>query len=233
VSLASLVTPVVAVSLTDPETVLFIVLGAVALGSAVAVVTLRNIVHGALLLVVHFLAIAGLYLALQSSFLAIIQVMVYAGAIMVLFLFVIMLLGVDRDDLLVPGGLRTPVAAAAVGLLLAGALTAAFVGPYTGPASVCGSAAAPVGVEQPCVGLDALLEDDPSGVAAIGRRLFTRHVLPFEIAALLLTVATVGAVVLARRRDDAPEELVLTTADRGTTADADVDADAGTGTGEA
>ncbi|MGA0122420.1 MAG: NADH-quinone oxidoreductase subunit J [Gaiellales bacterium] len=155
-------TPLVAqtLSLSDPETVLFVVLGAVALGSAIAVITLRNIVHGALLLVVHFLAIAGLYLALQSSFLAIIQVMVYAGAIMVLFLFVLMLLGVDRDDLLVPGGLRTPLAAAAVGLLLAGAISAAYVGPYTAPASVCGSDAVAVGAEQACVGLDAVVADE-------------------------------------------------------------------------
>jgi hypothetical protein len=71
---------------------------------------MRNIVHGALMLVVNLLAIAGLYLTLESSFLSIIQVLVYAGAIMVLFLFVIMLLGVDRDDLLVVRGLRTKVA---------------------------------------------------------------------------------------------------------------------------
>jgi len=188
------------------ESVLFAAFGAVALGSAIAVITLRNVVHGALMLVVHFLAIAGLYLTLQSSFLAIIQVMVYAGAIMVLFLFVIMLLGVDRDDLLVPGGLRVPLAATAAGLVLAGVLVATFVGPYTSPASECGSGVAAVGTDQACVGLDGALVGDTSGVASLGRRLFTRYTLPFEMSALLLTVATIGAVVLARRRDDEPED---------------------------
>jgi hypothetical protein len=102
------------------------------------VITLRNIVHGALMLVLNLLAIAGLYLTLESSFLSIVQVLVYAGAIMVLFLFVIMLLGVDRDDLLaetrVARGSRRSSAARCWPL----ALLFAFVGP-TPPASVCGA----------------------------------------------------------------------------------------------
>lgn len=204
----------------DPEAVVFGIAAVVALGAAIAVVTLRNVVHGALMLVVHFLAVAVLYLAAQSSFLAIVQVLVYAGAIMVLFLFVIMLLGVDRDDLLVPGGLTTPVAAAAASVLLAGVLIAVLVGPTTAPASVCGSGEVARGTELACVGLDDALVDDPSGVAAIGRSLFTRHVLPFEIAGLLLTVASVGALILARRRDDEDDEERVA-----------VDADAGDGEG--
>ena len=82
------------------EAVLFWVFAAIALGSAVAVVALRNVVHAALMLVVNLLSVAALYLGLQSSFLSIVQVIVYAGAIVVLFLFVIMLLGVDRDEVL-------------------------------------------------------------------------------------------------------------------------------------
>jgi len=188
------------------ELVTFLVFAGVALGAAIAVVAMRNLVHAALMLVIHLLAVAGLYLGLESQFLAVVQVLVYAGAIVVLFLFVIMLLGVDRDDLLV-GDRRTVAAAVAGGLVLAGALTFAFVGPYTGEASVCGSGAVPTGVEQPCVGLaDALGPDDDAGVAFLGRRLFTRYTLAFELSAVLLTVATIGAVVLARRRDLAPED---------------------------
>jgi NADH-quinone oxidoreductase subunit J len=186
----------------EPEVVVFAIAAVIALGAAIAVVTLRNIVHGALMLVLHFLAVAVLYLAAQSSFLAIIQVLVYAGAIMVLFLFVIMLLGVARDDLLGIGGIRAPLAAAAVSLVLAGTLIAVLVGPTTAPASICGAGDAPSGSELACIGLDDVLVDDASGVAFIGRSLFTRHVLPFEIAGLLLTVATIGAIVLARRHDD-------------------------------
>jgi NADH-quinone oxidoreductase subunit J len=190
----------------DPEVIVFAIAAVVALGAAIAVVTMRNIVHGALMLVVHFLAVAVLYLAAQSSFLAIVQVLVYAGAIMVLFLFVIMLLGVDRDDLLVPGGVRAPVAAAAASVLVAGLLVSVLVGPTTAPASVCGSGEVARGTDIACVGLDEVLVDDPAGVASIGRSLFTRHVLPFEIAGLLLTVASVGALILARRRDDGDDE---------------------------
>jgi NADH:ubiquinone oxidoreductase subunit 6 (subunit J) len=90
---------------------------------------MRNLVHGALMLVIHLLAVAGLYLTLESQFLAVVQVLVYAGAIVVLFLFVIMLLGVDRDDLLIVGDRRRVAGIVAAGLLVAGAMTAAFVGP--------------------------------------------------------------------------------------------------------
>ncbi|MCA1782246.1 MAG: NADH-quinone oxidoreductase subunit J [Intrasporangiaceae bacterium] len=181
-----------------------------ALGAALAVITMRNIVHGALMLVVNLLAIAGLYLTLESSFLGVIQILVYAGAIMVLFLFVVMLLGVDRDDLLVARSGRTQIAAALGGVLLAGALLFAFVGPYTGPPSVCGSGAAiEVGSgQQRCVGLaDQLAEDDGAGAAFLGERMFTRYTYAFELSALLLTVATIGAVILARRKDLEVEDL--------------------------
>ena len=189
------------------EVVLFWVFAVLALGSALALVSMRNIVHGALMLVLNFMAIAGLYLTLESRFLSIIQILVYGGAIMVLFLFVIMLLGIDKDDLLQTDG-RNRILAIAGGALLAGALMFAFVGPYTSEASICG--ADPVAAEaegHDCVGLaEAYGEDDGSGVAFLGRTLFTRYTFPFELAALLLTVATIGAVILARRKDLAPED---------------------------
>ncbi|MEX2324236.1 MAG: NADH-quinone oxidoreductase subunit J [Nitriliruptoraceae bacterium] len=192
------------------EVVLFWVFAVLALGSALAVVTMRNIVHGALMLVINLLAIAGLYLTLESSFLSIIQVLVYAGAIMVLFLFVIMLLGVNRDDLLIARSLRTRVLAIVAGVALSGALLLAFVGPYTTSDSICGPDATETvagdGTVR-CIGLAERLGDDTSGVAFLGRQLFTRYTFPFELSALLLTVATIGAVILARRRDLEPEDL--------------------------
>jgi NADH-quinone oxidoreductase subunit J len=189
------------------EVVLFWVFAVIALGAAIAVVTMRNIVHGALMLVVNLLAVAGLYLGLESPFLSVIQVLVYAGAIMVLFLFVIMLLGVHRDDLYLETQRRNQVLAVVGGALLAGAILFAFVGPYTGDASVCGADVAADASGQRCVGLaDAKAADDEAGVAFLGERMFTRYTLPFELSALLLTVATIGAVILARRRDLQPED---------------------------
>jgi NADH-quinone oxidoreductase subunit J len=189
------------------EVVLFGVFSVMALGAALAVVTMRNILHGALMLVVNLLAVAGLFLTLESSFLAIIQVLVYAGAIMVLFLFVIMLLGVHRDDLYLETQRRNQVLAVAGGALLAGAILFAFVGPYTGEGAVCGADVAVEATGQRCVGLaDAKAADDEAGVAFLGERMFTRYTLPFELSALLLTVATIGAVILARRRDLQPDD---------------------------
>jgi len=213
------------------EVIAFVVFAGIALGAAVAVVTMRNLVHGALMLVIHLLAVAGLYLTLESQFLAVVQVLVYAGAIVVLFLFVIMLLGVDRDDLLIVSDRRRIVGIVAAGLLVAGSMTAAFVGPYTGETSVCGSGVAAIGSQQPCIGLEATKgPDDDAGVAFLGRRLFTRYTLVFELSAVLLTVATIGAVILARRRDLVPEDeddepAPLTAADAAADAAADSAAD--------
>jgi NADH-quinone oxidoreductase subunit J len=189
------------------EVVLFSVFAVLALGAAIAVVSMRNIVHGALMLVLNLLAVAGLYLTLESAFLSVIQVLVYAGAIMVLFLFVIMLLGVHRDDLYLETHRRNQVMAVVGGAILAGAILFAFVGPYTGDASVCGSEVAAGADGERCIGLaDAKADDDEAGVAFLGERMFTRYTLPFELSALLLTVATIGAVILARRRDLEPED---------------------------
>ncbi len=206
------------------EVVVFWVFAVIALGSAIAVISLRNVVHGAVMLVLNFLSIGGLFLTLESAFLSVIQVLVYGGAIMVLFLFVIMLLGVDRDDLL-QADLRTRVLAIAGGALLAGAVLFAFVGPYTSEASVCGpDAPAPGPGEVACAGLaEAYDEDDGAGARFLGRSLFTTYTYPFELAALLLTVATIGAVILARRRDLEPEDEDLADLDAAAADDLDGD----------
>ena len=164
-----------------------------------AVVALRNVVHAALMLVVNLLSVAALYLGLQSSFLSIVQVIVYAGAIVVLFLFVIMLLGVDRDDLL---GTRTPVRAVAAivaGVALAGAFLTVVGADSLTAASACGELAGEGAADAvACAGLDQASEDS---VGFVGMQLFTRWTFAFEAAALLLVVATLGALVLGRRRD--------------------------------
>ena len=186
---------------SSAEAVLFWVFATIALGSAVAVVALRNVVHAALMLVLNLLSVAALYLGLQSSFLSIVQVIVYAGAIVVLFLFVIMLLGVDRDDLL---GTQTPVravAAVVAGVALAGAFLVVVGTDSLTAASACGALAAETtGDAVACAGLDEASEDS---VSFVGMQLFTRWTFAFEASALLLVVATLGALVLGRRRDPA------------------------------
>ncbi|MDX1620169.1 MAG: NADH-quinone oxidoreductase subunit J [Nitriliruptorales bacterium] len=188
------------------ETIVFWVFAVIALGSGIAVITMRNIVHSALMLVLNLLSIAALYLALQSQFLGIIQVLVYAGAIMVLFLFVIMLLGVDRDDLLVDTQRWHRVGAVAGGALLASGLLFAFSGAFDG-AAVCGdeqgqAATAPAEADFACRGLEQpLAQQEHGSVSFLAERMFTRWTFPFEAASLLLVVATIGALVLGRRED--------------------------------
>jgi NADH-quinone oxidoreductase subunit J len=192
------------------EAVLFWVFATIALGSAVAVVALRNVVHAALMLVVNLLSVAALYLGLQSAFLSIVQVIVYAGAIVVLFLFVIMLLGVDRDDLL---GTRTPYGAAAAitaGVALAGAFLVVVGADSLTAASACGSLAGEGAADAvACAGLDGVADDS---VSFVGAQLFTRWTFAFEASALLLVVATLGALVLGRRRDPHLEDDLAPTA---------------------
>lgn len=198
----------VATQSATAEAVLFWVFAVLAVGTGLAMITMRNIVHAALMLVLNFLCIAALYLGLQSSFLSIIQVIVYAGAIVVLFLFVIMLLGVDRDDLL---GTKSPlrtVGAALVGVLLAGALLAVLGAESLTAASACGGQAAQGASRDalPCIGLDAALAEQGGSIRLIAERLFTRWTFAFELAALLLVVATLGALVLGRRKDPVIED---------------------------
>lgn len=178
------------------ETAVFLVAGAIVLIGAVGVVLSANPVHAALSLVATLFGIAVLFIAQEAHFLAAVQVIVYAGAIVVLFLFVIMLLGRDRvEDLTVePLVAQRPAAivmgVAILGLTLLSLLSAGST--VTGAESVLGS---PEG-------------DDPN-VTILARVLFTDYVFAFEITAILLTIAVVGAVVLARRLetgDDLPAD---------------------------
>jgi NADH-quinone oxidoreductase subunit J len=162
----------------------------VALGASMAMLFARNAVHVALFLVATQVALALAFLLQGAFFIAAVQIIVYAGAIMVLFLFVIMLLGVDRREKLVePFSAQRPLA---VGL---GAVLVAEIGyiALRGADLISATARGEEGL--------ADLNNDPGNVESIARLLFSRYLLPFEVTSVLLVVAIVGTMVLARRMD--------------------------------
>jgi NADH-quinone oxidoreductase subunit J len=168
--------------------VVFTIAAVVVLGGAVGVIFASNAVHSALSLVATLFGIAILFVAQEAHFLAAVQVVVYAGAIVVLFLFVIMLLGVDRVEELESeplAGQRPAAAVIAMASLFLIVLLAVRATDVT--SGVRGSTA-------------ALGQGEPD-VVTLGRALFTDYVFAFEITSVLLVIAVVGALVLARRPD--------------------------------
>jgi NADH-quinone oxidoreductase subunit J len=163
--------------------VVFVVAAAAVLSGALGVVLATHPVHSALMLVLTLFGVAVLFVAQQADFLAAVQVIVYAGAIVVLFLFVIMLLGVDRSENLHTEPLRGQRPLACIGG--AGVVAAVFVLARTawvsGAHSVAGAANGP-----------------GSNIEKLADSLFTRYLLAFEMTSVLLVIAVVGAVVLAR-----------------------------------
>ncbi len=163
-------------------TYLFILFGTLAIASALAMVLNRSTVNSALFLVLNLLSIAGLYLLLKAQFLAVVQVLVYAGAIMVLFLFVIMLLNVeDEDSILSQINLRYIVS------VILGVIVLSQLLYITGSMA---DALPPVDEDMVQAGT----------VEAIGDELFTTYILPFEVTAILLTAAIVGAIMMAQHK---------------------------------
>lgn len=172
------------------ETFIFIVTAIVAIGAALGMLFSSNAVHSALFLVLNFCAVAVLYLLLRAPFLAAVQVTVYAGAIMVLFLFVIMLLGAEKADLGEEHiGWQKPVAALLAVALLIEAGYVAYRGAKLTDASL--TQAAEIGA--------------PTTLAA---QLFSKYLLPFEVISVLLLVAIIGVVVLTRRTRGVPQDEV-------------------------
>jgi NADH-quinone oxidoreductase subunit J len=157
-------------------------------------------VHAALSLVATLFGIAVLFVAQEAHFLAAVQVIVYAGAIVVLFLFVLMLLGVDRaEDLSIEpiGGQR--IAAVIVGL---GVLALPLLAIASTDGEATGARPAEAGVladGTPAEGADNLIEDEAAGLDQFGESLFTDYLFAFEVTSVLLVIAVVGAVVLARK----------------------------------
>jgi NADH-quinone oxidoreductase subunit J len=176
------------------ETIAFYAFSALAIGASALVIGQRNPMYSVLLLIAAFAALAGLYIQLDAPFVAVAQIIIYAGAIMVLFLFVVMLLNAPREDAtefdrLNP--LRQPVVTR-VGGLLAGLLVVQL----TWALLTIG------GLGDPVAGrTDA---SQVSSVRELGRVLFERHGFAFEATSILILVAMVGAVVLARREEEAP-----------------------------
>ena len=178
---------------TWPDILVFAASAAVILVGAVGVVTSANPVHAALSLVMTLFGVAVLFIEQEADFLAAVQIIVYAGAIVVLFLFVIMFLGVDRrEDVNVEPltGQRT-LAFLMVGITLAGVIAMLATSHWvTGAHQVVGPIQGPV----------TKASGAPSGeVAQLGKQLFTTYLFAFEATAALLVIAVVGAVVLARR----------------------------------
>ena len=168
------------------ETFVFLVGAAVILGGAIGVVLSANTTHAALSLIATLFGIAVLFVAQEAHFLAAVQVIVYAGAIVVLFLFVLMLLGVDRvEDLAVEPIARQRPAAIVGGLAFFGMILLAL---SAGADGITGAR----GVVDP-------IADAAPDVVLLGRSIFTTHVFALEATALLLTIAVVGAVVLVRK----------------------------------
>jgi NADH-quinone oxidoreductase subunit J len=163
--------------------VVFLVAAAATLAGALGVVLSNHPVHSALMLVMTLFGIAVLFVAQEAHFLAAVQVIVYAGAIVVLFLFVIMLLGVDRSENLgsEPLKFQRPLAYLAGIGVIGAVFLLARTSWVSGAESVAGAADAPGG-----------------NVEKLAGSLFTRYLLAFEMTSVLLVIAVVGAVVLAR-----------------------------------
>jgi NADH-quinone oxidoreductase subunit J len=170
---------------TRPDALVFVWTSVVIIAGAFGVVLSRNPVHSALMLVMTLFGVAVIFIELQANFLAAVQVIVYAGAIVVLFLFVIMLLGVDKQENLETEPLRgqRPIAIVLVLLALGGVLA--------------------LGIESHwAVGAHAVAgprNQSGGDVAALGRSVFTTYLFPFEVTSALLVIAVVGAVVLSRQ----------------------------------
>ena len=164
------------------QVILFSIFATAAVATALLTITRRNPVASAMSLVAHFFTLSGLYLTLEAQFVAAVQVLVYAGAIMVLVVFVIMLLNIGKEQQLAERGsairmtLGTSMAA-----LFAVIMIMAIVGKPTGVNTLSENAVA-IGTTE-----------------AIGQSLFTQYLFPFEAVSLLLLAALIGSVVLAKR----------------------------------
>jgi NADH-quinone oxidoreductase subunit J len=162
--------------------VIFYILAAIALASAIMVVTRRNAVAGAIYLIVTMSCIAGLFVQLGSIFIAALQIIVYAGAIMVLFLFVIMMLNLKQDEFGFDSHIFQRVFAALLGIVLVIQLVFT-ISKFPG---------------QPGQPIDLSVGSIPG----VSKKLFYDYLYPFEITGMLLLAAIIGAVVIARKQGD-------------------------------
>ena len=165
------------------STLIFYIFAAILLVAATLVVTTRNLVQAALWLVLSFFSAAGVWLLLQAEFLAIVLVLVYVGAVMVLFLFVVMMLDVNFDKMRERFRSYIPVAAI-VGILVLVEILLVLFGGYVGNPTAPPPAAAA----------------GYSNTKTLGLQIYTDYAYPFEIAAMILLVAIIAAIALTHRR---------------------------------
>jgi NADH-quinone oxidoreductase subunit J len=169
--------------------VMFVILGAIAVASAISVVAQRRVMYSALSLLLNLCALAGLYILLNAQFIAMVQIIVYAGAIVVLFLFGTMLLEEEKEDfragqagwLRVAGIILALIVLAEVIRVLVAGFLGGTPGPYT---------------------QDMIAQQ--GGVQVLGMAIYTDFLVPFELASVLLLAGIVGALFLARIRPETP-----------------------------
>jgi len=166
--------------------VLFYIFAIVTLGSAACVVLTRNAVNAAMALIVSLVGVASLFVLLSAYFLAVVQVLVYAGAVVVLFLFVIMLLDEGEKRRVSPGSLTTAASLVAFVLLLVGVVSIVISEDLV----VAGVA------EKRTLATTAPVGDVPN---QYGYHLFTSYMLPFQVAGFLLLVAMIGVILISKR----------------------------------
>ena len=168
------------------EMVLFFILAIVAVAAGVGVIAQRSAVRSALFLLVNFCCLAGLYLLLNAQFVALVQVIIYAGAVVVLFLFILMLLGIERAEESPDLRRYQWIAGVLLGALFLAGIIWALI---------------PIGTSLIPAATDWVGELVPSdNVREIGAAMLTDFAIPFELASVVLLVAIIGAVVLARKR---------------------------------
>ena len=166
------------------ELILFIILSTVAAVSSVMMITRPNAVISAVFLVLNFFALAGLYLLLNAQFIAVVEVIVYAGAIMVLFLFVLMLLNTDSE---------LKLFTEKRGIKFFAILIAAFVFVQLAYIIFFGKPSRSLTPNETA-------SINAGTIQTIGRELYTNYIVPFEVAGFLLLAATIGALVLAKKK---------------------------------
>ena len=172
------------------EAAVFYTLAVLILGLGILVVSARSAVHSVLFLVVNFLLVAVLYVTLGAQFVAVIQVLVYAGGIVVLYLFVVMLVSLKRAPEQHADTRRLGV----TGAVLAGVVLLEVIVIVVSSAARGGAPAAAQGA-----GVPASISDPMLNTEQIGWVLYTEYLIPFEVASMLLLVAMIGAIVLAKK----------------------------------
>jgi NADH-quinone oxidoreductase subunit J len=175
-----------------PETFVFYAFSALAIGASTLVIGQRNPMYSVLLLIASFGALSGLYIQLDAPFVAVAQIIIYAGAIMVLFLFVVMLLNAPREDA-AEWDRSHPLHHPNIGRF-GGLLATLLIVQLAWALASMSELEAPVGSRTDAVTVGSVVE--------MGRVLFSRHTFAFEATSVLILVAMVGAVVLARREGE-------------------------------